>query len=203
MKHSRIAFGSAVAAAAAAALLAGAAAAATQQVEVSDNQFTPKTRNATVGDSVHWSRAAGSVNFHNIEAKGKFFDSGEPTAGAINLTKTFSSGTFPYECEVHGDSGMRGKVRVPVLVHPNHQGNKPLVKWAGSSTNTGSKFDVQFKVGTGDWRNWKTNTESGQAVFGKDGKPVEVKTGKVYRFRARSQKEGAQSAWSPQGVIET
>ena len=202
MKHSRIVKRSAAAAAVSAALLAGAAAAATHQVEVRDNSFGPKTQTASVTDSVHWSRAPGAVNFHNVKANGGFFSSGEPTAGAIDLTKVFSSGTFPYRCEVHGDSGMTGKVRVPVLIHPNHENGKPLVKWAGSSTNTGSKFDVQFKVGTGDWRNWKTNTESGQATFGKNKNPVEFQAGKVYRFRARSQKGDSQSKWSPVDSVE-
>jgi hypothetical protein len=71
------------------------------------------------------------------------------------------------------------------------------VRWAVSGTNTGGRFDVQYKVGNGNWKNWRQNSSAKEAVFGQDDKPLAPATGTTYRFRARSQRGDAQSAWSP------
>ena len=182
-----------------AALMGGSAAAATKEVKLFEVSFDPATTSGRVGDSVHWSRAAGAEGEHNVHQSVGIFHSGPTTDGPIDFTRKFSAGTFPYFCQKHKQFGMKGKVKVPVSITPDHHAAHPLVKWATASTNTGGRFDVQFKVGDGTWKNWLANTQTRQAIYGDD-EPTALEAGETYRFRARSQKGDAQSAWSPAKV---
>jgi plastocyanin len=161
--------------------------------------FTPDSVSEKVGGVVHWARA-GTGDLHNVREDNLIFRSGDPTDGRIDYSRSFSAGSFHYYCEVHGSAsgGMDGVVKVKPKVSAAPEGNPFTVAWANDGTNTGSAFDVQFKVGSGDWRSWKTNTSSASGVFGNNGNPVRVDAGTKYSFRARSQKtDGDESGWSP------
>jgi plastocyanin len=182
----------------AAGLLGVPASGATKNVEVRDFEFAPPNVSVAVGSQVHWSRAVGATFQHNVHQAQGLFHSGAPTAGPIDLTRSFSSGTFRYLCQVHGGSGMRGAVRVPVTIRPDQAGGLPLLRWATDATNTGSRYDVQYRIGNGRWKNWKSDVRTRAAVFGKNGRPITLESGARYWFRARSQKpDGRPSGWSP------
>jgi hypothetical protein len=126
------------------------------------------------------------------------FDSGDPTKSSFNFSRTFSAGTFSYRCEVHSD--MTGKIKTKLLVFEDSEGGGPTVQWATGNSETGNRFDVQYKVESGDWKNWVKNTDDIQRVFGEGNSPVELDLGTTYRFRARSQKgteDSKVSGWSP------
>ena len=179
------------------------ASAATTEVAVRDFAFDPSVVTVAVGDSVHWSREAGSVAQHSVSANNGPFDSGAPTSGAIDLTATFSAGTFHYYCKVHGsptgstDSGMNGLVKVPATVTAAPSGAPFTVRWAVAASDTGSTYDVQYRIGAGKWKAWLSKTSALKAVFGKNGKPVAAKTGTAYSFRVRSRTGQGPSRWSP------
>lgn len=179
------------------------ASAATTEVAVRDFAFDPSVVTVSVGDSVHWSREAGSVAMHSVTANNGFFASGAATSGAIDLTATFSAGTFHYYCMVHGspggstDSGMNGLVKVPATVTPAPSGGPFTVRWAVAASGTGSTYDVQYRIGTGKWKAWLSKTSALKAVFGKNGKPVAAKAGTAYSFRVRSRTGQGPSRWSP------
>jgi len=164
-------------------------------VQVSDNAFTPGTVAPKLGTGVFWTRATGSVGNHNVAEVGDIFRSGAATTGAIDFLVTFSAGTFNYECEVHPT--MTGIIKVKPKVGAAPTGLPFTVTWATSKTDSGTQFDVQYKIGTGSWKNWKTDTTAFKAVFGKDGSPVTVVAGRKYSFRAASQSGAATSSWSP------
>jgi hypothetical protein len=103
---------------------------------------------------------------------------------------------FRYKCDVHGLI-MGGVVNVPVAIGRAPAGLNFGVRWANGRTNTGTRFDVQFRVGSGKWRAWRTNTKTSAGVFGRGGRPVKVANGRRYSFRARSQKKKSESDWSP------
>lgn len=172
-------------------------AAATVEVKVDDDEFISRTVNSPVGSSVHWSRAAGSDGDHNIRQNNGIFTSGAPTDGPIDFTKTFSAGTFAYQCDVHG-SDMSGTVKVKPRISAAPTGKPFTVTWANGSTDTGTAFDVRYKVGSGAYKTWKSNTSALKGVFGKGGSPVNVRSGKTYTFQVRSQtSNSAVSGWSP------
>jgi plastocyanin len=169
------------------------------EVAVSDDDFTPAQASTAVGGDVHWSRAPGSDGEHNVRQDDLLFSSGAPTNGPIDFTVTFSAGSYHYYCEEHGSElgGMDGVVRSPVTILNAPPGRTFTVRWATVTTDTGSLYDVQYRVGSGDWKNWKKDKPAMQGVFGQNGNPVNVQYGKVYRFRARSQEGTAVSGWSP------
>jgi plastocyanin len=164
-------------------------------VAVEDNEFNPEVVRVAVGGAVHWKSAPSSVNQHNVSSDDGLFRSGAPEIGTIEYNVTFSAGTFSYRCEIHG--GMSGRVRVPVVISAAPAGKPFTVTWATSDSETGDRWDVEFRVGTGAWKTWRNDTTKLAGVFGKDGKPVTVKRGVVYRFRARSIGSGDASGFSP------
>ncbi len=169
-------------------------------VGVVGNTFTPPEVEAVVGDEVRWFRPVGGLP-HNVVHGGGLFSSGAPTDGPIDFTVPFSAGTFVYFCQVHLSQGMFGKVTTALTFTEDPSGRPFTVRWATSGTTTGSVFDVQYKVDGGQWKSWKTDTDRNKGTFGRDGRPVKVKPGHTYRFRARSQRSasapGAVSGWSP------
>jgi plastocyanin len=174
--------------------------AALKQVGVHDRFFDPDRITVGVGGVVDWHNP-GTQEAHNVRQDWALFYSGEVvTVGDFRVA--FSSGTFHYFCEIHGGrhSGMDGRVVVPVEVTEGTAGPAFTVKWATSASKTGSRYDVQYRVGTGDWREWYKNTTKLKGAFGDGGSPEVPVPGTRYRFRARSQKgtnNNAVSGWSP------
>jgi plastocyanin len=164
-------------------LLGSSVSAATKNVAANDNRtFTPSTVTSAVGGSIHWT--ASGIDDHSVHQNSNVFDSGNPGPG-LNFTRTFSAGTFAYECEEHGDRGMRGTVRVAPQTLSAPAGLNFTVKWASAGTNTGNRFDVMYRVGSGPWKTWRNNTSAKSMVFGGAG-PVAVARGKSYSFKVRS-----------------
>src|SRR5919109_1368158 len=130
-----------------------AAQAASTEVTVNDNlTFTPATVTVAVGDDVHWTRP-GAGPPHNIVEEHGIFRNCDPQSTPFMYTRTFSGGTFRYFCEVHVGSGMIGFVKVPVTITAAPPGRPFTVRWSLPGTDTGSSWDVQFRVGSGVWRN--------------------------------------------------
>jgi plastocyanin len=175
----------------------------TAEVAIHDNYYSPAARRIVVGDSVHWFRAGDSNGFHNIREDGRLFWSGRSTGGPIDYRVVFSAGTFHYYCSTHGyplevdDEGMEGLVRVPVSIYRPPSGLAFTVRWATDAAETGNAYDVQFRVGSSKWRTWKRDVTNNKGVFGRDAKPVRVRDGVRYSFRARSQDGPNLSGWSP------
>lgn len=185
-----------LAAAAVAAGLLGAApvGAATKNVDVNDGKFfSPQNISSAVGGSIHW--AASGIDDHSVTQDNALFDTGA-AAPNVNLTRKFSAGTFPYHCRKHGDQGMRGTVRVAPQALSAPAGLAFTVRWAAAGTQTGSSFDVKYRVGSGAWKTWRNNTSAKSMVFGKGG-PVAVARGKSYSFQVRSGSGAGESLFSP------
>jgi plastocyanin len=178
-------------------LAASPVAAVTKNVVASDDRtFTPQTISSAVGGSIHWT--ASGVDDHSVHQNSNVFDSGNPAPG-LDFTLKFSAGTFPYLCEEHGDRGMRGTVRVAPQTLSAPAGLNFTVKWASAGTDTGTRFDVMYRVGSGAWKTWRNNTSARSMVFGGGAGPVAVARGKSYSFKVRSgQGTGSiQSGFSP------
>ncbi len=172
-------------------------AATTRVVIVRDNAFEPNATRAAIGDTVAWSSDT-TQSGHNVREDHGIFTSGRPT-NEIDYQRVFSAGTFEYFCTTHGsaNSGMRGVVKVPARTSAAPAGRPFSVTWATSSTDTGSRFDVQYRVGSGRWRMWKSDTTSVKGTFGARGEPLAVSRGTRYSFRARSARGARTSLWSP------
>jgi len=171
-------------------------------VTVSDNDFTPATLSGTLGGNVVWDWAPSVYNTHNVRQNKRLFRSGDPTSNPNTIfIRTPSAGNYPYYCEIHGSAVMNGVIRISPIVGQAPSGLPFTVVWASSGTNTGNAFDVQYRVGSGDWTTWKTDTTAFSDIFGDGDDPVVVQSGVTYRIRARSQKSvtatGKVSKYSP------
>lgn len=172
--------------------------ATTSEVRVVDSKFDPKTVTISVGDTVHWS-SSGTFKRHSVIQDKQIFASGLPTQN-LDFSVTFSAGTFPYFCKNHGKpggKGMSGVVRVTPTILAEPDGLPFTVVWSSGSTQTGTRFDVQYRIGSGARTVWKSGTGATRAVFGQGNQPVKVKAGATYSFKVRSLKSGAASRWSP------
>jgi plastocyanin len=168
-------------------------------VEVGDNFFDPDTvAGAHPGEAVRWDWVGTSAT-HNVRQVRGLFRSPLSNEPGTMYTRTFSAGTFPYECEIHAPF-MAGTVKVQVWQGATPSG-LPLIKWAFPNSDTGNAFDVQFRVGDGRWRPWRTDTLKLQGAFGRNDRPVRFNPAREYWFRARSQKgvntPAKISGWSP------
>ena len=192
--RARLVGGLAAATVAAGLLAAPPVGAATKNVDVSDDRvFSPRTISSAVGGSIHWT--ASGVDDHSVTQDDLVFDSGA-AAPNVNFTRKFSAGTYPYHCREHGDRGMRGTVRVSPQVQSAPVGLAFTVKWAAAGTNTGTSFDVKYRVARGPWKTWRNNTRAKSMVFGRGG-PVAVTRGKTYSFQVRSGSGARESRFSP------
>jgi len=194
---------------------ASVASAAATEIKVSDDfggSFKPRTppaRNLATGASFHWSRETGSSLPHNVHQDFNLFNSGSPTSGPINFSVSASAGTYHYYCVLHGSTtgGMDGVVKVRPVFVASPDGAPFTVKWALLGTTTGNQFDVRYRVGTTTtWKVWKNDTSARSGVFGQNGQPVQVLSGRTYQFQARSQKStnpNQPSGWSPALTVNT
>ena len=96
-------------------------------------------------------RTAGTQEGHNVHEDRGIFHSGRDT-DLIDFEATFSAGTFHYFCQTHGtrNGGMDGIVKVPAKLTAGPAGAAFTVQWASGTTDTGSKYDVQYRIGSGD-----------------------------------------------------
>jgi hypothetical protein len=172
-------------------------------VQVRDDLFDPEVAPPgdplTAGESVKWEWAPEIEAPHDVrQLRGLFRSPLSSEPGTIYL-RDFSAGRFPYECSIHGPF-MSGVVRVQLWQGAAPSG-LPVMRWAFPDSNTGTAFDVQFRVGGGPWRVWKKDTTRLLGVFGRNDRPVHFNPGREYSFRARSQKRvdtpTRVSKWSP------
>jgi hypothetical protein len=184
--------------------LPAAAGAAPRQISVGDDFFSPKKpppRSFQGGSSFHWSRGGGSNGRHNVRQDDRLFRSGNPLTGPINFSIDASAGSYHYYCELHGSSsgGMSGVVRVRPRAVPDSVG-EVLVQWADSNTNTGSRFDVRYRVDRGRWKTWRNDTSRFQGKFGRNDHPVNYRPNRhTYKIEVRSERGqvSKRSDWSP------
>jgi plastocyanin len=176
------------------------------QVTVRDDSFSP-ARPATVnfGGTFSWHRAQSAFNEHNVHQVAGLFKSGSPTTNSFTPAHPYaikpSAGNYTYFCDAHRALGMVGTIKVrPILETGTLRSRSFGVQWA-SRTNkqTGTRFDVRYRVGGGNWKVWKNDTTSFHGTFGKHRRPVRVKPRRTYRIAVRSELQNTRkkSDWSP------
>ena len=159
--------------------------AATRTVNATDARtFDPAMMSSAVAGGIRWQGTPAEE--HSVTHDAGIFSSGAPRAN-LTYTLQFSAGTFAYHCTKHGTlrSGMRGTVKVAPSAVAAPAGLPFTVTWAAAGTDTGNRFDVMYRVGSGPWKTWVNNTSARSMVFGRGG-PVAVARGKSYSFKVRS-----------------
>jgi hypothetical protein len=114
--------------------------------------------------------------------------------GAEKLQKIFGSGTYFSAC-------MPGRWKAPIRVKPKAPAspatNSFRVTWADDAAPATWRFGVQYRIGQGVWKQWKSGTALRSAIFG-------GVNGKTYLFRARSARTSDKKTdWSPARRVQT
>jgi plastocyanin len=166
------------------------------EIATGDDFFNPENVSAEVGSgSFHWQWGPlATRNQHNVVEQNKLFNSGPPALSG-DFTTTPSAGTFLYVCEIHGSIsssgqpiGMAGEIAVKPTATP--KGKKALITWATETTDTGTQYDIQQKVGSKDPKIVEKKTSDLSGAF-------KLKPGTKYQFQVRSRQGSATSDFSP------
>ena len=181
------------------------AGAAPRQIGVSDDFFSPRNppaRNFANGPSFRWSNGGGTGSRHNIRQDNRLFSSGNLTRGPINFDINASAGSYHYYCTLHGSrqGGMAGRVKVRPIAETDHAIGEVEIVWADSNTDTGSRFDVRYRVDQRKWKTWKNDTRAFHAAFGHNDNPVDYRPNRhTYKIEVRSERRRVKkhSDWSP------
>jgi len=174
------------------------------EIATNNDFFSPRkpaARNFEPGPSFHWSRGVGSHS-HNVRQDDRLFRSGDPTTGPINFTVNASAGSYHYYCELHGSrrGGMSGVVKVRPVALLDSLIGEIAVQWADSDTDTGSRFDVRYRVDQRNWKTWRNDTSTFQGNFGHNDHPVNYRPNRhTYKLKVRSERNNVtkHSDWSP------
>jgi plastocyanin len=153
-------------------------------------RFSPKTMLVSQGTQVTW-RNDGAVQ-HNATSR-KAYPGGFALVAnpGRSRSKTFQyAGGFPYVCTLHG--GMKGTLRVPVVVSPSAGSNSTRfqVQLADTALPSGWSFEVQRKIGSGSWNTIKNAVTSRTFTYRsqRDG---------THYFRARLERGNISHGFSP------
>jgi plastocyanin len=134
--------------------------AAIANVTVNNTSFAPAITNISPGDTVLWTWPSGSFN-HNVHSTStpQAWTASAIQSGPATFSVTFTnSGTFPYNCTVHGFSAsvvvvtnnsppavtITNPVNGAVFIAPT-----TITIQASATDSNGSVTNVQFLVGTG------------------------------------------------------
>ncbi len=177
-----------------------------REIDAGDDFFRPRNppaRDFEPGPSFRWSSLPGADNPHNVRQDDRLFFSGAPE-DALNFRINASAGSYHYYCTLHGtpEPGivMHGRVKVRPIRFSGSRSGEIGVRWANSNTNTGSRFDVRYRVDRRDWKTWKNDTASFRAFFGRNDRPVNYRPNRHnYKLKVRSERKNVskRSDWSP------
>jgi plastocyanin len=154
-------------------------------VSVAAMAFSPGSVTTTLGGSVTWTFKDATA--HTSTSDQGFWDSGTRSGGATYSRAFTSAGTFAYHCTIH--SMMRGTVKVPLNAGGSASKGYKLT-WATTKGTGGITYDVQTRLGSGQWVFLK------KATTGTHAKLNPAKAGK-YSVRARTANGAKRSGWSP------
>jgi hypothetical protein len=114
--------------------------------------------------------------------------------GVEKTIRVFGAGTYLSAC-------VPGQWKAPLRARPVAPGSPPgnsfSVRWADPDTPGTWRFGVQYRIGQGTWRPWKSGTALHASTFSGS-------NGRTYFFRARTIRNGgSRSDWSPTRRVVT
>ncbi len=182
--------------------------AAPREINVGDDFFAPKNPPArgtspTAAASAGRTAAGRAIPTTSARTTG-CSPPARLTDGPIDFSIRASAGSYHYFCYAprHSRAPARhdGRVKVRPIRFSGSRSGEIGVRWANSNTNTGSRFDVRYKVGQGRWKTWKNDTAAFRAFFGRNDRPVNYRPNRRnYKLKVRSERKDVskRSDWSP------
>lgn len=129
---------------------------------------------------------------HDVDQREGFWSFSVP-GGGQRSAQVHAVGAYVVRCD--GDDGTTiAKVKPKAPANPSSPDFE--VTWGGPDAANAWTYDVQYRIGTGDWRGWKRGVSVESATF--DGR-----AGKTYFFRGRTTRAGGSTDWSPAKKVTT
>ena len=101
--------------------------------------FSPSASTINAGDSVTWTNITSTQ--HNTTSTTKLWASSTSGLGLTFTHQFTNSGSFPYECTLHVNEGMTGKITVNAVAAPPSLGSANFV------TPTNFEFSISIPTG--------------------------------------------------------
>lgn len=162
-------------------------------------RFSPETTTIPMGTRVIW-RNDGNLphNSRRILPYPTAWSSRDLGDGDTYAKRFLFAGVFRYRCSLHssrdGTQGMTAALRVPLRVTPSMgtSATRFTIRVADAAIPEGWAFEVQRRVGAGDWMPFRNRLESPTTTFSS---AVEG----THRFRARLERisPAASNRFSP------
>ena len=129
-----------------------------------------------------------------ISQRDGFWTKTLPPNGSNESVRMRGAGTYLSSC-------IAGRSEAPIRVLPKAPAaparNSFRVTWADDAAPATWRFGVQYRVGQGVWRQWKSGAASRSAIF-------VGANGKTYFFRARTARTSVEKTdWSPPRRVVT
>ena len=87
---------------------------------------------------------------------------------------------------------MDGTIAVRPIAE-RRDGDSALVRWAGGDSESGNRFEVEWREQGKSWRTWKDSTAKPRLEFGEGDSPTVADPGVRYEVRVRSFAAGDES----------
>lgn len=135
-------------------------------------RFSPEAATIPMGTRVTW-RNDGDLlhNSNRILPYPSSWSSRDLGSGETYAKRFLFAGVFPYRCSLHssddGSEGMAGTLRVPLRVTPSRGTSATTftIRVADAAIPDGWAFEVQRRVGGGDWMPFRNRLESATTTF--------------------------------------
>jgi plastocyanin len=160
--------------------------------------FDPAVASHAQGTTFAWTNSDPAVTHTSTQDSPlALWATGSISPGVTKSVTVASAGAYPYHCSIHPT--MTGTVRVPVKVAPASGSTTTTFTVTMATTDATGNFvyDVQMRVGTGAWTNYKTGVTAKSVTF------TSATTGS-FSFRSRLRNTSvanATSGWSPRKTI--
>jgi hypothetical protein len=135
----------------------------------------------------------GSDSAGTVTQREGFWSVSLPSGQEIEGFRVRGSGTYLSSCSP-GD--WQGPIRVPPRAPGSPADDSFTVRWAIGAAPAAWRYSIQYRIGQGSWRAWRTSTALKAAEFNGSGD-------RVYFFRARTIRSGMATDWSPPRRVNT
>jgi plastocyanin len=164
------------------------------QIDATDNRFEPTVPQVPRGGTVVFNFVGPSSHLATDTLLG-LYDSGLVPGGGPSTSYTFTAaGVYPFNCFLHIEDGMTGRIHVPMQATPSKGSLKRTytLTWASAEAAPGFAYDVRLKRPGHTWSDWRSSVTIRKGTY-------QPHAGKgVYRFQARLRRTdtGDTSLWS-------
>jgi plastocyanin len=164
-------------------------------VDIKNSAFSPTKMRVPQGEDVAWHNRDSITHTSTQDGALALWDTHNIAGGSTSSSVALlAAGSYAYHCSIH--SFMHGTVKVPIKISPlTGTTSMTFTITLAAATQSGFEYDIQRKIGTGNWKIWQSAVTSTTVTY--------TDVAGTYAFRSRlhrTSNDGA-SGWSPAKTI--